>query len=91
MKGILRIHVPLFGGEEVAHVRDGFGFGLGDKILDGLHDAVRVSDGKAGAAPGLAVKRETLPAVFRGSVFGDFDRGLRFDGEGLDGLRILQK
>ena len=45
MERIVRVNVPLFCGEEVAHVGDDLGLGLCYKVLDGLYKAVLIGDG----------------------------------------------
>ena len=93
MKRIFRIDIPLLGSEKVTHIRNYLGLGLGHEILDGLHQAILVSDGETGTSPKLAIDRICHPSCGGGRIFifTESDRSGRIDLHGFNRFGIFQK
>src|SRR5579884_3035410 len=90
MKGIIGINIPLLRREKVPHVCDHLLFGLGDEVMDGLHEAILISDREAGASPRFAVYAVSRPATCWGRLR-DGECARRFDVYRFDRTWIFQK
>src|SRR5579862_5304861 len=62
MEWILRVDVPLLGGEKMAHVCNCLRLGLNHEVLNCLHGTIVVSDGETRATPSLPLDRISSPA-----------------------------